>query len=118
MLSCCCDPTAVFDCCAQKEEGFCTTRGKELGGKVVQAEVMELTRLSSSVFMDHVPPTEDWPLPSSAAFSGGSEYFCGSKCYFLARPDFNFIFLVRGKQSKRNQCVAPSGLLLSTGING
>lgn len=44
MLSCCCDPTAVFDCCAQKEEGFCTTRGKEFGGKVVQAEVMELTR--------------------------------------------------------------------------
>lgn len=30
-----CDPTADFHCHAQKEEGFCVVKEKELGGKWV-----------------------------------------------------------------------------------
>lgn len=33
ILSCYCDPTADFHCHAQKEEGFCVVKEKELGGK-------------------------------------------------------------------------------------
>lgn len=44
VLSCYYDPRADFHCHAQKEEGFCVMKEKELGRKAVQKEEMEEER--------------------------------------------------------------------------